>query len=349
MGVNLYVKNLSDGIDDSRLISEFSKFGEIKSACVMKDQGANKSKGFGFVCFATPEEATKAVTEMNGKMIDGKPLYVALAQRKEQRRAQLEQQYANKRQNMPVPQPMYPPQGAPIYYAPQGVPQRMMYPQAMVPRRGWNPAQPGGQGPQQGGQNRPGPQLMPGNMPYMNMAPAMPRNMGGQRGGRGGPRGAGQGGPNKAGGRGRGQAGSPQQQAQNGNGAQPNFKYTQQVRNQQAVGQMPSPNQSAVPAQVPNPAAANQQGKVLTVSELAAAPEELQKQMIGERLFPLIQQREPNLAGKITGMLLEMDNFELLHLLESGEALGEKIEEALSVLRDSNLVDGAEGDKEQGE
>jgi RNA recognition motif-containing protein len=52
-----------------------------------------RSKGFGFVCFDKPEEATKAVTEMNGKIISTKPLYVALAQRKEDRKAQLASQY----------------------------------------------------------------------------------------------------------------------------------------------------------------------------------------------------------------------------------------------------------------
>ena len=55
--------------------------------------------------------------------------------------------------------------------------------------------------------------------------------------------------------------------------------------------------------------------------------------MLGERLFPLIQQSHPDLAAKITGMLLEIDNAELLHMLESEEALQAKVEEAVYVLR----------------
>ena len=47
--------------------------------------------------------------------------------------------------------------------------------------------------------------------------------------------------------------------------------------------------------------------------------------MLGERLFPLIQGMYPNMAGKITGMLLEMDNAELLHMLESTDALRLKV------------------------
>ena len=65
----------------------------------------------------------------------------------------------------------------------------------------------------------------------------------------------------------------------------------------------------------------------------AAAPLEPQKRLLGERLFPLIQNVEPHRAGKITGMLLEMDNSELLNLLESPDALNAKIMEALSVLQ----------------
>ena len=86
-GANLYIKNLDDTIDDEKLRKEFSPFGSITSAKVMLEDG--RSKGFGFVCFSSPEDATKAVTEMNGRILGSKPLYVALAQRKEERKAHL--------------------------------------------------------------------------------------------------------------------------------------------------------------------------------------------------------------------------------------------------------------------
>ena len=82
---------MDDTIDDERLRQEFAPFGTITSARVMCEEG--RSRGFGFVCFSSPEEATKAVTEMNGRIIVSKPLYVALAQRKEDRKAHLASQY----------------------------------------------------------------------------------------------------------------------------------------------------------------------------------------------------------------------------------------------------------------
>ena len=71
----------------------------------------------------------------------------------------------------------------------------------------------------------------------------------------------------------------------------------------------------------------------LTSRELAAASPQEQKQIIGERLYPLIQATHPDQAGKITGMLLEIDNAELLHMLESREALAAKTQEAVLLLR----------------
>ncbi|KAE8670005.1 hypothetical protein F3Y22_tig00112206pilonHSYRG00114 [Hibiscus syriacus] len=55
--------------------------------------------------------------------------------------------------------------------------------------------------------------------------------------------------------------------------------------------------------------------------------------MLGENLYPLVEQLDPDAAAKVTGMLLEMDQTEVLHLLESPEALKAKVAEAMEVLR----------------
>jgi hypothetical protein len=75
----------------------------------------------------------------------------------------------------------------------------------------------------------------------------------------------------------------------------------------------------------------------LTAANLAKAAEPQQKQMLGERLYPLIERSQPELAAKITGMLLELDNSELLLLLDSQEQLQDKISEALKKLEDHQL------------
>merc|ERR1719355_266917 len=73
-------------------------------------------------------------------------------------------------------------------------------------------------------------------------------------------------------------------------------------------------------------------GDGLTAATLANAPPGMQKQMLGEKIFPLIARLQPEMAGKITGMMLEMDNSELLILLESPDQLKMKVDEALRVL-----------------
>lgn len=112
---------------------------------VMLEEG--RSKGFGFVCFSSPEEATKAVTEMNGRIVGSKPLYVALAQRKEDREAQLASQYMQGVANMRMHQmgQMFQPGGAGGYFVPTlPQPQRYFGPAQMAqmrPQPCW-PAQP---------------------------------------------------------------------------------------------------------------------------------------------------------------------------------------------------------------
>jgi ketopantoate reductase len=63
--------------------------------------------------------------------------------------------------------------------------------------------------------------------------------------------------------------------------------------------------------------------------------------MLGERLYPLIVDTHPELAGKITGMLLEIDNAELLHMLDEADLLKRKVDEAVSVLRAHQIKEHA--------
>jgi polyadenylate-binding protein len=111
----------------------------------------------------------------------------------------------------------------------------------------------------------------------------------------------------------------------------PAYKLTANTRNQ-----YPSaiPPQQAQPQQPADSSAVAMPGQeALTASMLATSSASEQKQMIGERLFPLVQEHQPHLAGKITGMLLEIDNSELLHMLESRELLSAKVDEAVQVLQ----------------
>ncbi|XP_075294062.1 polyadenylate-binding protein 4 isoform X2 [Opisthocomus hoazin] len=279
-GVNLYIKNLDDTIDDEKLRKEFSPFGSITSAKVMLEDG--RSKGFGFVCFSSPEEATKAVTEMNGRIVGSKPLYVALAQRKEERKAHLTNQYMQRIAGMralpanTIINQFQPAAGG--YFMP-AVPQAQSRPTYYAPN--------------QMTQMRPNPRWQQGGRPQgigaaaQNLAPRPPVAAPAPR------------------------AVSP-------------YKYASSVR---------SPHPAVQPLQAAQPAVHVQGQEPLTASMLAAAPPQEQKQMLGERLFPLIQAMHPSLAGKITGMLLEIDNSELLHMLESPESLRSKVEEAVAVLQ----------------
>merc|ERR1712213_82254 len=318
-GVNLYVKNLDDTVDDDRLRKEFAPFGTITSAKVMNEDG--RSKGFGFVCFSSPEEATKAVTEMNGRIIVAKPLYVALAQRKEDRKAQLTAQYMQRVSGMRMQQMGqmgFPQQTGYFLPAPMPQPQARFFGQ---PQRFFGQPQAGMPGADARWAQQPRMAGQPGLLqqpvrgrgaPKNNMRPGVAPMMASRPGMHPMPPAAAVAAANA--------------------GMRPNFKYTPGVRNVAApMAAAPTPVMAQPPQ--PQPAVFIQGQEPLTASMLASAPPSEQKQMLGERLFPLIQQWHPELAGKITGMLLEIDNSELVHMLEHQESLKAKVEEAVVVLQ----------------
>lgn len=63
----------------------FSKFGAITEAVVISDRATGRSKGFGFVTFTNPEDAQKAIKELNGAELEGRKLVVNIARPKEPR------------------------------------------------------------------------------------------------------------------------------------------------------------------------------------------------------------------------------------------------------------------------
>ncbi|KAF7363497.1 Polyadenylate-binding protein [Mycena sanguinolenta] len=321
-GVNLYIKNLEDDVDDDKLRAEFEPFGTVTSCKVMCDEKGT-SKGFGFVCFSSPDEATKAVAEMNNKMIGSKPLYVSLAQRREVRRQQLESQIAQRNQirmqqaaaaGLPgayINGPMYYPPGP--GFPPQG--RGMMgygQPGMMPPRPRYPP---------NNGQARPNlTALCPQASAVVRLAPRPPVA----------PRGPGSptmpnaqmpraGGPPPP-------AGAPRAPAPGG--APPPPQSRPPAPGAAAPGRIP-PAPAKPQARAPEPAI-----PTLTADQLASVSPMEQKQMLGEVIYLNIANSQPELAGKITGMLLEMDNNELLHLLESPEAMNSKVNEALTVLQE---------------
>ena len=85
MGKKLYVGNLSYGVNESDLESLFSQYGTVQSAQIIVDRDTNRSKGFGFVEMATDDEALKAISELNGREMQGRRLNVNEARPQERR------------------------------------------------------------------------------------------------------------------------------------------------------------------------------------------------------------------------------------------------------------------------
>ncbi|KAJ9555083.1 hypothetical protein OSB04_009697 [Centaurea solstitialis] len=321
-GSNVYVKNINDNVTEDELRECFTQCGTITSAKLMiNDKGI--SKGFGFVCFSTPEEANKAVNTFHGCMFHGKPLYVAIAQRKEDRKAQLQIQYAQRMAGIAGPSTIIPGGYPPLYYTARPgiisqVPPRpgLMY-QPMGIRPGWMP-------------NTFAPPTRPAETSSLSSIFDAPRL---QRQNRGRINGHMQ----------------PQDHTV------PYVSHLQQPlqtsadsSNQQRGGQVryapngyvQGSNKGSISPSASSSSGPRGDGSEMLSTMLAAATPENSEADSRRTPLPACQPTQghfvPDLAAKITGMLLEMDNLEVLLLLESPESLAAKVEEAVQVLELSN-------------
>ena len=82
---NLFVGNLSFQTTEDELRSIFEPYGEITRLQVMTDRDTGRSRGFAFVELSDEDEAAKAITELNGKELDGRALNVNEARPKPER------------------------------------------------------------------------------------------------------------------------------------------------------------------------------------------------------------------------------------------------------------------------
>ena len=79
MAVKLFVGGLSFSTSTDRLREAFAACGNVESASVVTDRDTGRSRGFGFVEMATPEEAESAISKLNGTSLDGRTIQVEKA------------------------------------------------------------------------------------------------------------------------------------------------------------------------------------------------------------------------------------------------------------------------------
>ncbi|WP_434043258.1 MULTISPECIES: RNA recognition motif domain-containing protein [Sorangium] len=85
MGTRLYVGNLPFSATKASVQAAFAQSGEVTDVHIVTDRESGQSRGFGFVTMGTPEQAQQAIEQMNGAMMDGRPLRVNEAEERVQR------------------------------------------------------------------------------------------------------------------------------------------------------------------------------------------------------------------------------------------------------------------------
>ena len=84
--MNIYVGNLSYGMSEDELRDAFGAFGDVASVKILMDRETGRSRGFGFVEMPNASEAEKAITQLNGTDVGGRPLRINEARPREPRR-----------------------------------------------------------------------------------------------------------------------------------------------------------------------------------------------------------------------------------------------------------------------
>ena len=85
MSTKLYVGNLAFQTTSQELQELFASAGTVESAAVVEDRDTGRSRGFGFVEMSTKEEGAAAITQFNGKEVNGRALNVNEAKPRENR------------------------------------------------------------------------------------------------------------------------------------------------------------------------------------------------------------------------------------------------------------------------
>ena len=80
--MNIYVSNLSFNVQNEDLKKHFSRYGEVSSVNVVMDKVTNRNRGFAFVDMRDTPSAENAIRELNGLLLDGRAIKVAVAQQR---------------------------------------------------------------------------------------------------------------------------------------------------------------------------------------------------------------------------------------------------------------------------
>ena len=85
MNLKLYVGNIPFGASEEDLRNFFAEAGAVQSVKIITNAYSGRPRGFGFVEMASEEDATKAISLLNGKTLMDRALIVNEAKPQEKR------------------------------------------------------------------------------------------------------------------------------------------------------------------------------------------------------------------------------------------------------------------------